>query len=89
MRANAATPELVLLDEENYPEELKEFFAYIRELDAEGGPHWARVDRGALERYLASIRAPRKQEGLIERREQGTSPAGKGGRRKYDGIQEG
>jgi hypothetical protein len=86
MRKNAAAPKLVLLNEEDYPEELTEFFAYIRELDAEGGPHWARVDRGELERYLASIGARRKQEGHVSGGGQGTSPAGKGGRRKYGGI---
>jgi hypothetical protein len=27
------------------PAELAEFLAYLRELDAAGGPYWARVDR--------------------------------------------
>jgi len=84
MKANAAAPELVLLNEEDYPDELTEFFAYIRELDAEGGPHWARVDEGELRRFAALLGGSTKQEGQIQRRERGRKAA----RRKSTGIQE-
>jgi len=82
MRKNAAAPELVLLNEEDFPDELTEFFAYIRELDAEGGPHWARVDEGELRRFAALLGVIKKQEGQIQRREQ----RGKGVRRNSEGI---
>ena len=84
MKANAATPELVLLKEEDYPDELTEFFAYIRELDAEGGPHWARVDEGELRRFAALLGGSTKQRGQIRRGERGRKAA----RRKSMGIQE-
>ena len=84
MRKNAAAPELVLLNEEDFPDELTEFFAYIRELDAEGGPHWARVDEGELRRFAALLGVIKKQEGQIQRRERGRKAA----RRKSAGIQE-
>ena len=86
MKANAAALELVLLNEEDYPEELAEFLAYVRELDAEGGPHWARVDRGELERFLSILGAMPKQSGQARRRGQRVTPAGKVGRSKSSGM---
>jgi hypothetical protein len=57
MRKNAAAPEIVMLREEDYPEELTRFLKRIRELDAAGGPHCSRVDRAELERYLIHLGA--------------------------------
>jgi hypothetical protein len=90
MKANAAAPELVLLNEEDYPEELTEFLAYVRELDAEGGPHWARVDRGEVEKFLSILGASPKPDGQPQlrghpRRKQAAPPS-KVGRSKPSGM---
>jgi hypothetical protein len=91
MRATAAAPKIEMLNEEDYPEELAEFLAYVRELDAEGGPHWARVDRGGeLERYLSILGALGKPSGQLRRRgrPRRDPPAGprKVGRSKSSGM---
>lgn len=55
MKATAA----MLLSNEDYPDELIALLADMRELSAEGGPHYARVDRAEFERFLDQLRARR------------------------------
>jgi len=58
-------PEFVL---DEFPDEIADFLAKLREMDDAELPHWARVDIAEFHRYLARIGATTKQEGQIRRR---------------------